>query len=63
MPADPVLTFSNPPAVSEKEPTMKTEPQKEQEWLQKLVGEWTYEVEVVMEHGKSPECFRGTESV
>jgi hypothetical protein len=41
---------------------MKTEPQKEHEWLQKLVGEWTYEVEAAMEPGKPPEHFKGTES-
>ena len=27
---------------------MKTEPQKEHQWLQKLVGEWTYESECSM---------------
>ena len=31
---------------------MKTEPQKEHEWLQRLVGEWTYESECSMEPGK-----------
>ncbi len=31
---------------------MKTEPQKEHLWLQKLVGEWTYESECVMEPAK-----------
>jgi Protein of unknown function (DUF1579) len=42
---------------------MKTEPQKEHQWLQKLVGEWTYEGEASMEPGKPPERFKGTESV
>jgi hypothetical protein len=42
---------------------MKTEPQKEHEWLQKLVGEWTYDVEAAMEPGRPPEHFKGTESV
>lgn len=42
---------------------MKTEPQKEHRWLQKLVGEWTYEVDATMEPGKPPEKFKGTESV
>jgi hypothetical protein len=42
---------------------MKTEPQKEHQWLQKLVGEWTFEVEATMEPGKPPEHFKGTESV
>jgi hypothetical protein len=42
---------------------MMTEPQKEHQWLQKLVGEWTYETEATMEPGKPPEKFTGTESV
>jgi hypothetical protein len=42
---------------------MKTVPQKEHEWLQRLVGEWTYEGEAAMEAGKPPERFRGTERV
>jgi Protein of unknown function (DUF1579) len=42
---------------------MKTEPQKEHQWLNKLVGEWTYEGEATMEPGKPPEKFRGKESV
>ena len=41
---------------------MKTEPQKEHQWLEKLVGEWTYEAEATMEPGKPPEKFQGTES-
>jgi hypothetical protein len=45
------------------ESTMKTEPQKEHEWLQKLVGEWTYETEATMEPGQPPAKFRGSESV
>lgn len=42
---------------------MKIEPQKEHEWLQKLVGEWTYESECSMEPGKPPEKFSGSETV
>jgi hypothetical protein len=42
---------------------MMAEPQKEHEWLQKLVGEWTYESEATMEPGKPPERFSGTENV
>ena len=42
---------------------MKTEPQKEHEWLQQLVGEWTCESECSMEPGKPPEKFKGAESV
>jgi hypothetical protein len=42
---------------------MKTDPQKEHRWLQKLVGEWTYEGEAMAEPGKPPERFKGTESM
>ncbi|MDQ3185815.1 MAG: DUF1579 domain-containing protein [Pseudomonadota bacterium] len=42
---------------------MKTEPQKEHEWLRTLVGEWTYETECSMEPGKPPEKFSGSETV
>jgi hypothetical protein len=41
---------------------MMAEPQKEHHWLQKLVGEWTSEAEM-MEPGKPPEKVKGTESV
>jgi hypothetical protein len=42
---------------------MKSEPQAEHRWLQKLVGEWTYEHEASMAPDKPKETFRGTESV
>jgi hypothetical protein len=42
---------------------MTAEPQKEHQWLQKFVGEWTFEGEATMEPGKPPEKFKGTESV
>ena len=42
---------------------MKTESQKEHHWLQRFVGEWTFEGEAAMEPGKPPEKFRGTERV
>ena len=42
---------------------MQTKPQKEHQWLQKLVGEWTYEGEATAEPGKPTERFTGTESV
>jgi Protein of unknown function (DUF1579) len=38
---------------------MKTEPH---QWLQRLVGEWAYEVEA-KEPGKPPEKLEGSESV
>jgi hypothetical protein len=42
---------------------MKVEPQKEHEWLQQLIGEWTFEVEATVEPGCAPGHFQGTESV
>ncbi|MGZ4959389.1 MAG: DUF1579 domain-containing protein [Methylomonas sp.] len=42
---------------------MKSEPQKEHEWLQQLVGEWLYESECEMEPGKPPQKFKGSETV
>ncbi len=42
---------------------MQAEPQKEHQWLQRLVGEWTFEVESTVEPGKPPETFKGTERV
>lgn len=45
------------------ESTMQAKPQHEHQWLQKLVGEWTYETEVIMEPDRPPEKATGTESV
>ncbi len=42
---------------------MKAEPQEEHHWLQKLVGDWTYETEASMGPDKPAETFVGTESV
>jgi hypothetical protein len=42
---------------------MKVEPQQEHQWLEKLVGEWTWESEAPMEPGQPPSKFTGTESV
>lgn len=42
---------------------MHVEPQKEHYWLQQLVGEWTFTTEAIMEPGKPPEKFAGTETV
>lgn len=47
----------------EQQPCMQAEPQKEHQWLQKLVGEWTSEAEATMGPDKPPEKFTGTESV
>jgi hypothetical protein len=40
----------------------KVEPQKEHQWLKKLVGEWTSEAEMSMEAPSAEKC-RGSESV
>src|SRR5437867_1016220 len=37
--------------------------QEEHQWLQKFVGEWTYETEATMAPGKPPEKCSGSESV
>jgi hypothetical protein len=42
---------------------MMTEPQKEHQWLQKFVGEWTFECEAAMQPDQPPEKFTGTERV
>lgn len=42
---------------------MHTEPQKEHQWLQKLVGEWTYETEALIGPDQPPEKATGTETV
>jgi hypothetical protein len=43
--------------------TMRAEPQKEHQWLQKLVGEWTYEADAPAGAGKPSTRTTGTESV
>ena len=42
---------------------MKMEPQQEHQWLQQLVGEWTYEAKAMMAPGQPPSKFEGSESV
>lgn len=42
---------------------MKTEPQKEHQWLQQLLGEWSYDAEGISEPGQAPEVNSGIESV
>jgi hypothetical protein len=42
---------------------MPAQPQKEHQWLQKLVGEWTYEIEAMMGADQPAEKSTGTESV
>ncbi len=42
---------------------MKAEPQKEHQWLQKLVGEWSFEGECLMGPGQPPMKSTGSETV
>ncbi|MGH8495895.1 MAG: DUF1579 domain-containing protein [Gammaproteobacteria bacterium] len=42
---------------------MKAEPQKEHHWLQRLVGEWAYEIECSMGPGQPPFKSAGSETV
>jgi hypothetical protein len=42
---------------------MNEKPQQEHRWLDKLVGDWTSEIECVMGPGQPPTTSRGTESV
>ena len=51
------------PKSSSQECSMKAEPQEEHAWLQKLVGDWTFESECMMGPGKPPERFKGIENV
>ncbi len=45
------------------ETTMKIEPQREHRWLEKLVGDWTFEVDATVAPGQPPVKATGTESV
>lgn len=42
---------------------MKSEPQKEHQWLQKMIGDWTYEAECNMGPGQPSSKSSGAESV
>jgi Protein of unknown function (DUF1579) len=42
---------------------MPVQPQKEHQWLQKLIGEWTYETEAMMAPDQPPVKSTGTETV
>jgi hypothetical protein len=42
---------------------MQATPQREHEWLQRMVGEWTCEIVCSMAPGQPPETSKGTESV
>ena len=41
---------------------MKTEPQKEHQWLQQFAGEWESEIEVMMQPGQPPMKAKGSET-
>jgi Protein of unknown function (DUF1579) len=47
----------------EQENLMKTEPQKEHQWLQQLVGDWTSEAEMATGPGQPSTKYSGTERV
>ena len=51
------------PIDKKSEPMMKAEPQKEHEWLHKLIGDWTYESEAAMGPDQPIEKVTGSESV
>ena len=42
---------------------MNAEPQEEHRWLQKLVGEWSYDCEAIMDPNQPPSRHSGTESI
>lgn len=48
---------------TQQDSTMKPEQQNQHQWLQKLVGEWTYETEAKMGPDQPPEKATGTETV
>jgi hypothetical protein len=51
------------PSVAEQAASMKAEPTREHKWLQKFVGDWTYETEAVMEPGQPPTKMTGSETI
>jgi hypothetical protein len=60
------MSQPTPKAESRPEPSavMNAKPQKEHEWLRKLVGEWTYETDAhAPQPGQPPEKATGTETV
>lgn len=47
----------------QQQPPLPAAAQPEHHWLERFVGEWSYEVEAVMAPGQPPAKFRGSESV
>jgi hypothetical protein len=56
-------TFGGGPITVYREAWMPDEPRKEQQWLARMVGEWTYEMEAEAEPGQPPIRDSGPESV
>lgn len=54
------INQTNPPVP---EPPMQAQPLKQHQWLQQLVGEWTYDIEAVMGPDQPTEISTGTERV
>jgi hypothetical protein len=48
---------------TKEETAVQAEPQKEHQWLQQLVGEWTFESDCSMGPDQPPSKFNGTETV
>lgn len=55
------MSDMTPDAIAEAAASMKAEPQREHRWLQKLVGEWTYETEMPGPPGQDPVRMTGRE--
>jgi hypothetical protein len=51
------------PKPAEPPPVFGPAPQREHQWLQQLVGEWSYETATTVEPGQPPVTAQGTESV
>jgi hypothetical protein len=51
------------PNAADQAASMKVEPTREHQWLQKFVGDWTYEMEAAMEPDKPPVKMTGSESI
>jgi hypothetical protein len=51
------------PNAAEMAAAMTAKPTREHQWLQKFVGEWTYETEAAMEPGQEPQKFTGSERI
>ncbi len=50
-------------SAAEQAAAMKVEPTSEHRWLQRFVGDWTYETEASMEPGQPPQKMTGSERI